>query len=126
MLVKMNDNAPIPIDQEAEMQSLGKGGPALVDGLYVWVEGLERAGELSADDIDVIEGMVMTAAGVRTLAKLRAMTGEKPIPVNPGPGRSGMSLSQLESAYREAVKKGDIAEQERLDALRDQINPDGA
>lgn len=125
MLVAMNEHAAAPIDPEQEMKSLGKGGPALVDGLFTWVEGLEAGGQLSEDDIIVIESMVQTANGVRTLAKLRNMTGEQPIPVDPGGGVRGMSLDQLEAAFKEAVKKGDYAEQERLDALRAKINPDG-
>lgn len=125
MLVAMNEHAAAPIDPEQEMKSLGKGGPALVDGLFTWVEGLEAGGQLSEDDIIVIESMVQTANGVRTLAKLRNMTGEQPIPVDPGGGVRGMSLDQLEAKFKQAVKDGDYAEQERLDALRAKINPDG-
>lgn len=126
MLVAMNDHAPTPIDPDEEMKALGKGGPSLVDGLFVWVEGMEKAGDLSESDIDVIEGMMMTADGARLLAKFRAMSGEKPIPIDPGGGVRGMSLDALEEQYREAIKKGDLKEQQRLDELRDRINPDGA
>lgn len=125
MLVAMNEHAAIPIDPEQEMKSLGKGGPSLVDGLFVWCEGLEAAGQLSGEDLDVIEGLAGTAKGIRLLAKFRNMTGEQPIPIDPGGGVNGMSLDQLDTAYKEAVKKGDYAEQERLDALRAKINPEG-
>lgn len=125
MLVAMNEHAAIPIDPEQEMRSLGKGGPSLVDGLFVWCEGLEAAGQLSGEDLDVIEGLAGTAKGIRLLAKFRNMTGEQPIPIDPGGGVNGMSLDQLDTAYKEAVKKGDYAEQERLDALRAKINPEG-
>lgn len=125
MLVAMNEHAPLPIDQEQEMKALGKGGPSLVDGLFVWCEGLEAAGQLSGEDLDVIEGLAGTAKGIRLLAKFRNMTGEQPIPIDPGGGVNGMSLDQLDTAYKEAVKKGDYAEQERLDALRAKINPEG-
>ena len=125
MLVAMNDHASPPIDPEQEMKALGKGGPAMVEGLFVWVEGMEKSGDLSGDDIDVIESMMMTANGARLLAKFRNMTGEQPIPVDPGGGVGGMSLDALDAKYREAVKKGDYAEQERLDKLRNVINPDG-
>lgn len=125
MLIAMNEHQPLPVDREEEMRSLGKGGPALVDGLFVWCEGLEAAGQLSGNDLDVIERMAGTADGIRLLAKFRNMTGEQPIPVDPGGGVNGMSLDQLDAKYKEAVKKGDYAEQARLDALRAKINPEG-
>lgn len=125
MLVAMNEHQPVPVDMDQEMKSLGKGGPALVDGLFTWFEGLERAGEISGADIDVVERIGQTADGIRFLAKIRNMTGEQPIPVDPGGGVHGMSLDQLDEAYKAAVKKGDYAEQERLDAMRAKINPDG-
>ncbi len=125
MFVKMDQFAPAPIDPDKEMEALGKGGPAMVDGLFVWVSGMEQAGDLSESDIGVIENIMMTADGARLLAKFRNMTGEKPIPVTPGSGTRGMSQAQLDEAYKAAVAKKDYAEQERLDALRDQINPDG-
>lgn len=125
MLVAMNQHQPAPIDMDQEMKSLGNGGPALVDGLFVWAEGLEAAGQLSGADIDVIERIGQTADGIRFLAKLRNMTGEQPIPVDPGGGVQGMSLDQLDAKYKAAVKAGDYAEQERLDALRAKINPEG-
>lgn len=125
MLVAMNEHQPVPVDMEQEMKSLGKGGPALVDGLFTWFEGMERAGQMSGADIDVVERIGQTADGIRFLAKIRNLTGEQPIPVDPGVGVRGMSLDQLDAQYKEAVKKGDYAEQERLDALRAKINPDG-
>lgn len=125
MLVTMNDHAPVPIDPEQEMKALGKGGPALVDGLFVWVDGLERAGELSEDDIGVVETLSRTANGMRFLAKLRNMTGEKPIPVDPGGGAKGMSLDQLNAEYKEAVNKKDYKRQAELDELRTRLNPEG-
>lgn len=125
MFVQMDEFAPAPIDPEREMEALGKSGPSLVDGLFVWAEGLETAGQLSNDDIDVIAGLSKTASGIRFLAKMRNMSGEKPIPVDPGGGVRGMSSDQLDEAYKKAVKEKNYAEQERLDALRNQINPDG-
>lgn len=125
MFVRMDQFAPDPVDPVVEMKALGKGGPQMVDGLFAWVEGMERAGDVAEDDLDVIEGLMQTAKGARFLAKMRNMTGEEPIPVNPGGGAAGMSLDQLDAKFKEAVKNKDYAEQERLDALRDRINPDG-
>lgn len=126
MLVKMNDHATPPLDPDEEMKSLGKNGQSVVDGVFTWVEGMERSGDLSEDDIAVVEQMSMTANGIRLLAKFRNMSGQAPIPVLPGGGVRGMSLEQLDAQYREAVKTKNYAEQERLDNLRGQINPEGA
>lgn len=125
MFVGMSDHLQPPIDPAEEMAALGRGGAQLVDGLFVWVEGMERAGELSNDDIDVIEGMMATAKGARLLAKFRNMTGEKPIPIDPGNGAQGMSLEQLDREYKKAVKEKDYAKQAELDDLRTRINPEG-
>jgi len=118
----MNEYAPMPIDPDAEFEALGKGGEALIDGVFAWVEGGERAGKFSEDDIGVIEGMTQTAAGMKLLAKFREMTGEQRIPIDPGTGKRGMSQEQWNEAYKEAVKKQDYAEQARLDEIGKVIN----
>lgn len=122
MLVQMNEHAAVPIDPEQEMASLGKGGPALVDGLFVWLEGMERAGDLSEDDLIVVDQMSQTANGIRLLAKFRNMSGEKPIPVTPGSGTRGMSQEQWHDEYKKAVAAKDYKRQEELDAMGEQIN----
>lgn len=123
MLVEMNDHVAAPLDQDAEMESLGKGGPALLDGIFVWAEGRVNAGDFSDDDANVIAGLSETAAGVRFLAKFREMSGEQKIPIDPGTGKRGMSFTQIQDKYKEAVKAGDYAEQERLDKMRDEMFP---
>lgn len=124
MLVEMNQHVAAPLDPEAEMASLGKGGPALLDGVFVWAEGRVNAGDFSDDDAGVIAGLSETAAGIRFLAKFREMSGEQKIPIDPGTGKRGMSFTQLQDAYKEAVKKQDYPEQERLDKMRDEMFPD--
>lgn len=122
MLVSMNDHAPAPIDPDQEMKALGKTGPALVDGLFVWVDGLERGGQLSEDDIGVIENMMMTASGARTLAKFRNMSGEQSIPVTPGSGTRGMSQDQWHDEMKAAVKAKDYKRQSELEEMGNMIN----
>lgn len=126
MLVKMNDHAAPPIDEEEEFKALGKNAQATIDGVFLWVDSRTASGEFSEDDIAVIDGLSQTANGIRLLAKFRNMAGEKPIPVDPGGGVRGMSVEQLDEAYKDAVKKGDYKEQARLDELRNRINPEGA
>lgn len=122
MLVTMNGHVAAPIDPEAEMKSLGKGGPAMIDGLFTWVDGMEQAGDLSEDDIGVIESIMGTANGARFMAKMRNMTGEKPIPVNPGEGTRGMSAEQWNDEMKAAVKAKDYKRQAELEAMGERIN----
>ena len=119
----MNDHVSPPIDPDAEMEALGKGGAALIDGVFVWANGKVEGGQFSDDDADVIAGLSQTAAGIRFLAKMREMSGEQRIPIDPGTGKRGMSFDQIQEAYKEAVKKGDYKEQARLDELRDEMFP---
>lgn len=122
MLVTMNGHVAAPIDPEIEMKALGKSGPAMIDGLYTWVDGMERAGDLAEDDIDVIESIMGTAKGARFLAKMRNMTGEKPIPVTPGEGSRGMSTEQWNDEMKAAIKAKDYKKQAELEALGERIN----
>ena len=122
MLVTMNGHVAAPVDPEREMQALGKGGPAMIDGLFTWIDGMEQSGDLAEDDIDVIESIMGTAKGARFMAKIRNMTGEKPIPVNVGEGARGMSAQQWRDEMREAVKAKDYKKQAELEALGERIN----
>ena len=122
MLVSMNDHAPVPINPDEEMKSLGKNGTALVDGVYTWIDGKAQAGEFSEDDIIVIDQMSQTANGIRLLAKFRNMSGVEPIPVTPGSGTRGMSQDQWHEEMKAAVKAKDYKRQAELEAMGDQIN----
>lgn len=126
MMVKMNGHAPTPIDPDAEFEALGPNAQNIVDGLFVWVDGKAASGDFSEDDIGIINGMMETADGARLLAKFRNMSGERPIPINPGGGSKGMSQDQWKSEMSKAVAAKDYARQEELDAMLDKINPDGA
>lgn len=61
----------------------------LIDGVSVWAKGLKNQGKL--DDADIAEIGIMSthSQGLKTLVKLREMTGEKPIPSNFDSGASG-------------------------------------
>lgn len=116
-LTKMNEFVDPPIDPDAEMAKLGKGGEALLDGIFTWAEGREKAGDFSEDDVSVIVSLSETAAGIRFLAKMRENAGEMPIPIDPGTGQRGLSFDQWRDKYKDAVDKQDYKEQERLDEL---------
>lgn len=122
MFVSMNDFMPEPMDPELERQALGKEGPATVEALWTWADTLEQRGALSEDDVDVFADMMGTAKGVKFLAKLRGMTGLEPIPLGMANGEKAMSAAEWQTAYSEAIKKGDYKEQARLDAIGERIN----
>lgn len=122
MFVAMNDYAPAPMDPEAERKALGKEGPAMYDGLWGWAENMEKAGALSGDDVDVFEGLMASAKGVKFLAKVRGMTGLEPIPITPGSGQTSLSPSEWQMQMAEAIKTKNYAEQARLEKLGEGIN----
>lgn len=122
MLVAMNGHAPVPIDPAEEMKALGPNGAALVDGVYVWIDGKAQAGEFSEDDVSVIETMSQTANGIRLLAKFRNLSGVEPIPVTPGAGTRGMSQDQWHNEMKAAVKAKDYKRQAELEEMGNSIN----
>lgn len=118
MFKGMNEFAPAPIDPEQELKALGPNGKAVIDGTYAWLNKLDREGKLNDDDADVLIGMMATANGVKTLNKLRGMTGEMPIPTGHHvPASGGMSPEEWTIAYQEAIAKGDEKRQEELDKI---------
>jgi hypothetical protein len=103
---------------EAEMARLGPQGRQVVRDVGSWVSGLVARGFLAKEEADALSG-VSTAEGVRALAKLRSLAGEKPIPVeaiDPGGG----SYEDAQRMMREAIEKGDdTLGQKAAKALRD-------
>lgn len=124
MFASMNEFAPVPIDPEEEYKALGANADAIIEGVWTWVEGNERSGVFSAEDVDIADSLAKTANGLNFLAKARAMSGERPLPRIPANG-SAMSPEAWNEAYKAAVKSKDYREQERLDALSSQLWPDG-
>jgi len=124
-LATVNPNLPMPVDRDAEMQSLGKNGPAIIDGVYVWLDGEARKGTFSERSAELIAGLSGTADGIRLLAEMRKMAGEEPIPLIPSDGNA-MNLDQWNAAYSKAINDGNYPEQQRLEKLKDKMFPDGA
>lgn len=90
---------------EAELARLGPTGRQVVAEVGAWLKGLEARGILTAEEAREFRG-ISTAEGVRALAKLRAMTGEKPVPVEAlDPG--AMSYADARRMMREAIERKD-------------------
>lgn len=117
MMVEMNKSADAPIDPDAEFAALGEHGEATVEGVALWLDSAADRGVMSERDVEIAESLAETADGIRFLAAVRNMTGERPIPLMPGSGPRGMSREQWGDAYKKAVREGDYKEQERLDGM---------
>ena len=72
--------AALQAERRAELAKLGPDGAAVVRDVGTWLRGLETRGLLSAQEHQALR-MVGTADGVRAMAKLRELAGERPIPV---------------------------------------------
>lgn len=103
---------------EAEIAKLGPTGRAVVRDVGGWVNGLVARGVLTAEEADSLRA-VADAAGVRALGKLKALLGEKPIPLEAlDDGR--MSRADAERMLREAIRqRDDTLGQKALRALRE-------
>lgn len=121
MFGMMDKHAPAPIDPDAEFDKLGKGADALIDGVFVYYDGLYQSGQISADDAAHVNELVKTASGVRFLANMRQMAGEEAIPMVASTGAAAMTKSQWQEAFKEAVNSKDYAEQERLEKIGESI-----
>ena len=123
MFKTMNGHAPAPIDPEAERAALGPNHAAVVDGVFTWIEGLDRSGKLGDNDADTVLSLARTANGIRFLAKMREMSGERTIPLNPpgGGDQGGMSPEEHQAALIEAIKTKNYKEQARLEKLGESI-----
>lgn len=89
----------------AEMAKLGPNGEALTRDVGGWMKGLASRGVLSGPELAALRG-ITTAEGVRALAKLREMTGEKPMPVD-AIGGDIISQADAERMMQESYAKND-------------------
>lgn len=122
MFKTMNGVAPAPIDPEAERAALGPNHKAVVDGVFTWLEGMERAGKIGDADAEIVLGLAKTANGIKFLNKIRGMTGERPIPIDVPHGAStDMSPEEWQDAMHAAVKAKDYKEQARLEKIGESI-----
>lgn len=122
MFKTMNGHAPAPVDPEAERAALGPNHKAVVDGVFTWLEGMERAGKIGDADADIVLNLAKTANGIKFLNKMRVMTGDRPIPLDvPGGATTEMSPEEHQSAMIEAIKNKDYKEQARLEKIGESI-----
>jgi hypothetical protein len=109
-------NAPITPEarkaaMEAELARLGPNGRQVVRDTKAWIAGLHARGELTDAERDVAYA-IGTAEGVRLLAKLRAKSGEAPIPTEAF-GGDDMAQADAERLMQEGFRDHDEAKLER-------------
>lgn len=66
---------------EEELGKLGPNGRMLIKDIGGWLAGMESRGSLTKDEVQALRG-VGSAAGIRALAKLRELSGERPMPLD--------------------------------------------
>jgi hypothetical protein len=96
---------------EAEFAKLGPNGKQVVRDVGGWIAGMHGRGQLSDGEFAALRA-VGTAEGVRALAKLRELAGEKPIPTD-AIGDDAMAQADAERLMRDGFQKGDTAMVER-------------
>ncbi len=67
--------------KESELKKLGDNGPKILQGLANWGHALVNNGVLSKDELPVYNNLLTNAESISVIGKLRALTGEKDIPV---------------------------------------------
>jgi hypothetical protein len=119
-----NTQAPAAARQayvNAELAKLGPGGEAQLRGLATWGQGLLRKGAISPEEFNEFRGFASSAAGVRLLAKLRALAGEQPVPVD---AAAIPDEGSLEDAYT-LIAKGDDASKAKARRILERLDRAG-
>jgi len=92
--------------KEAEIGKLGPNGRALMRDVDGWLKGLAGNGILTGEELASVRG-VSDAAGVRALAKLRELAGEKAIPVDALAGADATTQADAQRMMQEGFARND-------------------
>lgn len=121
---------PQPLNLEAERESLGKNGQAMIDGVYHWAQGLKTRGILNDGEEAELLDLGKSAKGIRVLAKLRELSGEQPFAMTHVIGDGELPTpEEWQIKFGEAVAKGDhaaIAKLEKQGAQLFGTDPSGS
>jgi hypothetical protein len=107
----------------AELAKLGPNGAQVVRDTGAWLNGLAGRGILTKAELQDLRG-ISTAAGIRALAKLRELSGDKPIPTEAfDPGE--MTPADAQKMMQQGMAKGDQAMVERARKRLAQLEAQG-
>jgi hypothetical protein len=99
------EQAAVEAATKAEMERLGPNARVLVADMKGWIGGMESRGQLTKDEAGALR-LLGNAAGIRALAKLRELTGEKPIPTD-NLAAEGGTEADARRIMREGMQKND-------------------
>lgn len=122
-LTELNPLMPAPQSEEDIIKELGEGGAALRDTLGTWLEGQFTSKVFSEDELEFAYNVFGgSATGLRLLAKVREMTGERPIPANPGRVADGLpSIEEWYAMNTDPRMKTDVAFRNKVEAFGEQL-----
>ena len=99
------EQAAVEAATKAEMEKLGPNARVLVADMKNWIGGMEARGSLGKDEAAALR-LLGNAAGIRALAKLRELTGQKPIPLD-NLADDGATEADARRIMREGLGKND-------------------
>jgi hypothetical protein len=122
-LMELSPNMPVLPTEADILKELGEGAVQLRDTLGTWMGSLFDNKVFSESEIEwAFENFGKDARGVRVLAKLREMMGEKPIPLAPGSAAGDIpSKEEWYAMNRDPRMASDVAFREKVEALGEQI-----
>jgi hypothetical protein len=89
----------------AEMGKLGQQGPAMVKGVDTWLKGLAAKQVITAGELAALRATA-TADGIRALAKLREVAGERSLGINAGVAPEIGSEQDARALLRQGIQAG--------------------
>lgn len=90
---------------QAEMGKLGQQGPAMIRGVDTWLKGLAAKQVITAEELGALRATA-TADGVRALAKLRELAGERSLGINAGAAPEIGSEEDARALLRQGFEAG--------------------
>jgi hypothetical protein len=112
-------------DMDAELAKLGPNAEAITNGVVKWAEGLVKTGAWTGEDFEEFKVMGGTAAGIRTLNRLRQYYGEKDIPVHATPEAEALPTeSELREMVADPRYNTDTAFRNKVAAAYERVYPD--
>ena len=125
-LTGVNGHLELGETPEQIVEGLGKQGAAIKEGAETWMDSLYNNGQISADELSLMyEFFGSSAAGVRLLGKLRALSGEEPIPLGDPQGEGLWSVEEWQAAVRSDEYGNDPSFRAKVDRMGEQLTKAG-
>jgi hypothetical protein len=96
---KPGENQPTLDFEFKDMGGVEKVKP-LQDGAAAWINGLKQQGKIDDGDAEEMQLMALHPAGLKTLLKIREMSGEQPIPASLDGGQKAQGVTEADLNQR--------------------------